>query len=164
MYKKRFLAYLLALLSCITLLAPCAAAMSGGYDEDGWTNIGHVHDYSGAKVRVEPTCEKEGYVGIRCTGCTSIEKEKTLAALGHDFAYGVCSRCKAKDPGYNAGDFTGDDEVNNEDVVYFLWHILFPNDFPLTKNADFTGDGEVNNKDVVYFLWHTLFPDEYPIS
>ena len=61
------------------------------------------------------------------------------------------------------GDLTGDEQVNNEDVSYLLWHTLFPDEFPISNNADFTGDGQVNNADVSYLFWHTLFPEEFPL-
>ncbi len=61
------------------------------------------------------------------------------------------------------GDFTGDDSVNNEDVVLLLWHVLFPADYPLSLSGDVTGDGSVNNEDVVLLLWHVLFPADYPL-
>lgn len=62
------------------------------------------------------------------------------------------------------GDFTGDKEVTNEDVIHLLWHTLFPDSYPVAGKADFTGDGEINNEDVIYMLWHTLFPETYPLS
>lgn len=61
------------------------------------------------------------------------------------------------------GDFNGDNEVNNLDVEYLLWHTLFPDSYPVQFIADFNNDGEVNNLDVEYLLWHTLFPETYPV-
>ena len=61
------------------------------------------------------------------------------------------------------GDFTTDSQVNNEDVIYLLWHTMFPKDYPLTSSGDFTRDGQVNNEDVIHLLWHTMFPDDYPL-
>ena len=61
------------------------------------------------------------------------------------------------------GDFTGDGTANNDDVVLLLWHVLFPEEYPLEMNADLTGDGCINNDDVVLLLWHVLFPEEYPL-
>ena len=29
-------------------------------------------------------------------------------------------------------DFTGDGEINRDDVITLLWHITFPTEFPLT--------------------------------
>ena len=66
-------------------------------------------------------------------------------------------------PATTPGDFTGDNTVNNDDVVLLLWHTLFPEDYPLTVSGDLTGDGAVSNDDVVLLLWHTLFPEDYPL-
>ena len=62
------------------------------------------------------------------------------------------------------GDFTGDSSVNNEDVIYLLWHVMFSDTYPVSQNADLTGDGKVNNEDVIYLLWHVMFPDNYPLN
>lgn len=61
------------------------------------------------------------------------------------------------------GDMTGDDLVDNEDVVTLLWHTLFPDTNPLDANADLTGNGITDNEDVVLLLWHILFPEEFPL-
>jgi len=61
------------------------------------------------------------------------------------------------------GDFTGDEQVNNEDVVALLWNSLFPEDYPLEGNGDLNHDDQVNNEDVVTLLWHSLFPEDYPL-
>ena len=61
------------------------------------------------------------------------------------------------------GDFTGDAVVTNEDVIYLLWHTLFPESYPLETEVDFTGDDQLTNEDVIYLLWHTLFPETYPL-
>ena len=62
------------------------------------------------------------------------------------------------------GDFTGDKVVDNEDVIYLLWHTMFPDGYPLTADGDVNGDGKVDNEDVIYLLWHTMFPSGYPLA
>ena len=62
------------------------------------------------------------------------------------------------------GDYTGDGEVTNEDVIHLLWYTVFPEDYPITGKADFTGDGEVTNEDVIHLLWYTVFPEDYPLQ
>ena len=62
------------------------------------------------------------------------------------------------------GDFTGDKVVDNEDVIYLLWHTMFPDGYPLTASGDVNGDGKVDNEDVIYLLWHTMFPGGYPLA
>ena len=65
---------------------------------------------------------------------------------------------------YTPGDLDQNEQVNNKDVEYLLWHTLFPEQYPIVGDADYNGDGSVNNKDVEYLLWHTLFPESYPLA
>ena len=83
-----------------------------------------------------------------------------LETEAHDFVDGICNVCAHQK---RSGDFTQDGQVNNEDVIYLLWHTMFPKDYPLISRGDFTRDGQVNNEDVIYLLWHTMFPDGYPL-
>lgn len=62
------------------------------------------------------------------------------------------------------GDYNGDMQVNNADVIYLLWHTLYPNHFPIVTTADLNADGAVNNADVIRLLWHTLYPDNFPLT
>ena len=55
------------------------------------------------------------------------------------------------------------DGVTSTDVIYLLWHTMFPGSYPIDENVDFTQDGQINNEDVIYLLWHTMFPENYPI-
>lgn len=160
--RKRILACLLVLAMCVTCITPCASA-TGGYDEDGWSDVGHSHNYSGQQVRVEPDCVNDGYVGVRCIGCDTVRRDQILPALGHNYANGVCLRCGSRQPNFCPGDLNGDNIATNEDVVILLWCVLFPGMFPLDGDVDFTGDGKLNNDDVIALLWYVLFPDEFPL-
>lgn len=80
----------------------------------------------------------------------------------HSFVNGKCEFCGEKEA--LAGDLTGDDEVSYADVQYFLWHILFPDCFPITGNPDYTRDGEINSMDAAYLLWYLTLPEKYPLS
>ena len=132
-----------------------------------------------------PTCTTVGWdlyeTCSRCDHSTFSQKP----ALGHDIllheakaptvteagwdAYETCRRCDhttfVELPATGIpGDTNGDQRLNNDDVVYLLWHTLFGNEYPLSGNCDFTHDGTLANDDVVYLLWHLLFGDEYPLS
>ena len=64
-----------------------------------------------------------------------------------------------------AGDYNNDGVVSDDDVIYLLWHTVFPEDYPLKgKDADFTDNGLVTDEDVIYLLWHTVFPEDYPLE
>jgi len=67
-------------------------------------------------------------------------------------------------PATTPGDFTGDELVTDADVIWLLWHTVFPGDYPLNGDADFTGDGLVTDADVIWLLWHTVFPEDYPLN
>ena len=62
--------------------------------------LGHKTELVNAK---EATCLEAGYTGDKvCTVCKqTIEKGTEVKALGHNYVKGVCTRCDAKQPGYN---------------------------------------------------------------
>ena len=62
----------------------------------------HVASDKLANVK-EATCTEVGYTGDKvCTVCKqTIEKGTEVKALGHNYVKGVCTRCDAKQPGYN---------------------------------------------------------------
>lgn len=121
--------------------------------------LGHKTELVNAKAA---TCTEAGYTGDKvCTRCNvTLEKGKDIKALGHNYVKGVCSRCDAKQPGYNPfsdvkstdrfysdimwawengiveGDDTGmfraDGKLTRAQVVTMLWRM---NDKPTAKNA-----------------------------
>ena len=121
--------------------------------------LGHDPKLVNAK---DATCTEAGYTGDKvCTRCNvTLEKGKDIKALGHNYVKGVCSRCDAKQTGYNPfsdvkstdrfysdimwawengiveGDDTGmfraDSKLTRAQVVTMLWRM---NDKPTAKNA-----------------------------
>ena len=65
---------------------------------------------------------------------------------------------------YLPGDIDLNKKVNRDDVMQLLWHISFPDEFPITVPADFNTDGKVNRDDVMHLLWHISFPDQFPLE
>ena len=112
---------------------------------DGYGYVPCYHTYSNS---CDPTCNICNRVRV----------------VSHNYINGVCTLCGEADPSQtpSVGDITHDGEVNNLDVVYLLWHTLFPEEYPII-GGDITHDGNITNEDVVYLLWHTLFPEEYPL-
>ena len=64
---------------------------------------------------------------------------------------------------YTPGNIDGDDEITDRDAIYLLYHIFYPDLYPISQPCDFNGDGEVNDKDAIYLLYHVFYPDLYPI-
>ena len=61
------------------------------------------------------------------------------------------------------GDVDLDGNVDVDDVLALLWHVLFPNDYPIEVDADFDCNENTDVDDVLTLLWHVLFPNEYPL-
>ncbi len=139
-----------------TVCKVCEKVLSG---QETVPALGHDPKLVNAK---NATCTEAGYTGDKvCTRCNvTLEKGKDIKALGHNFVKGVCSRCDAKQPGYNPfsdvkstdrfysdimwawengiveGDDTGmfraDGKLTRAQVVTMLWRM---NDKPTAKNA-----------------------------
>ena len=65
---------------------------------------------------------------------------------------------------YIPGDIDLNKQVDRDDVIRLLWHISFPDKFPVDTPADFNADGKVNRDDVMQLLWHVSFPDKFPLA
>lgn len=139
-----------------TVCKVCEKVLSG---QETVPALGHDPKLVNAK---DATCTEAGYTGDKvCTRCNvTLEKGKDIKALGHNFVKGVCSRCDAKQTGYNPfsdvkstdrfysdimwawengiveGDDTGmfraDGKLTRAQVVTMLWRM---NDKPTAKNA-----------------------------
>jgi len=65
---------------------------------------------------------------------------------------------------YLPGDIDLNKKVDRDDVIQLLWHITFPERFPITVPADFNSDGAVDRDDVMQLLWHIAFPERFPLD
>ena len=64
---------------------------------------------------------------------------------------------------YITGDYNKDGQVDSDDAIYLLRHVLFPARFPVDQPADLDNDGDVDSDDAIYLLRHVLFPDKFPL-
>ena len=81
----------------------------------------------------------------------------------HTYENGLCTGCGKTDPGIEFCDLDGNGTFDSDDAVYLLRHTLFPEKFPVTKDADFDANGNVDSDDAVYLLRRSLFGEKYPI-
>ena len=109
----------------------------------------------------EPTCSKRGFTTYTCSVCGDSYADDYVDALGHKFEDEICTVCGS--PERIPGDIDGNEIVDVDDVLALLWHVLFPDDYPIEAEADFDGNETVDVDDVLALLWHVLFPEEYPI-
>ena len=64
---------------------------------------------------------------------------------------------------YAIGDVTQDHQVNEDDAIYLLRFVIFPDKYPLDITPDYDKDGDVDEDDAIYLLRHVIFPDKYPL-
>lgn len=62
------------------------------------------------------------------------------------------------------GDMDGNFLLNEDDAIYLLRHVIFPDKYPLKNEADTNGDKKLNEDDAIYLLRHVIFPDKYPLK
>lgn len=77
---------------------------------------------------------------------------------------------KEKMPHYNSYSYEGNLFIakvgkvpTEDDAIYLLRHVLFPDLYPYENAPDYTKDGAITEADAVYLLRHVLFPELYPI-
>lgn len=128
-----------------TVCKVCEKVLSG---QETVPALGHDPKLVNAK---DATCTEAGYTGDKvCTRCNvTLEKGKDTKALGHNFVKGVCSRCDAKQPGYNP--FS---DVKSTDRFYsdIMW--AWENDIVEGDDTGmFRADGKLTRAQVVTMLW-----------
>ena len=62
------------------------------------------------------------------------------------------------------GDMNNDDMVAEDDAIYLLWHVFFPDEYPVAAWADLDGNGTADENDAIHLLWYVFFPEDYPLS
>lgn len=62
------------------------------------------------------------------------------------------------------GDINDDDMVAEDDAIYLLWHVFFPEDYPVKAWSDLDGSGVVDENDAIRLLWYVFFPEDYPLN
>ena len=111
------------------------------------------HRY-GANWRRDPENHWHG-----CTVCgDKIDLEAHVVTPEQPDVCTVCGPLKV------AGDLDGSCEVNEDDVIYLLQHVLMPEDFPVDQSVDYDKNDTVDEDDVIYLLQHLLMPEDFPLS
>ena len=62
------------------------------------------------------------------------------------------------------GDCNKDGKISDQDAIYLLRHVYFPDRYPIDEPVDYNKDGRITDQDAIYLLRHVYFPDRYPLS
>lgn len=71
-----------------------------------------VCDHSYQATVKNPTCTEKGTITLTCAKCGKTET-KDIAALGHSYSKGKCTRCQAVDPDYKENNGSSNNNNNN---------------------------------------------------
>ena len=128
-----------------TVCKVCEKVLSG---QETVPALGHDPKLVNAK---DATCTEAGYTGDKvCTRCNvTLEKGKDIKALGHNFVKGVCSRCDAKQPGYNPFSDVKSTDRFYSDIMWAWENGIVEGD----NTGMFRADGKLTRAQVVTMLW-----------
>ena len=64
------------------------------------------------------------------------------------------------------GDVDENNTVTQDDAIYLLFHLYFPERYPINShhNPDYDKDSDVDIDDIFYLLYHSYFPERFPID
>ena len=128
-----------------TVCKVCEKVLSG---QETVPALGHDPKLVNAK---DATCTEAGYSGDKvCTRCNvTLEKGKDIKALGHNFVKGVCSRCDAKQTGYNPFSDVKSTDRFYSDIMWAWENGIVEGD----NTGMFRADGKLTRAQVVTMLW-----------
>lgn len=128
-----------------TVCKVCKKVLSG---QETVPALGHDPKLVNAKAA---TCTEAGYTGDKvCTRCNvTLEKGKDIKALGHNYVKGVCSRCDAKQTGYNPFSDVKSTDRFYSDIMWAWENGIVEGD----NTGMFRADGKLTRAQVVTMLW-----------
>lgn len=108
----------------------------------------HEHSFGEWEVVTPATCTEAGEERRVCSGCDEAET-RPVPALGHDYVYGVCTRCGEPQPPTDSSCFTFTEAAGGYAVAWdqtsqLPGEIVIPGDYngkPVTQIADYAFDG-----------------------
>ncbi len=128
---------------------------------------------------LSPTCSQ----AVVCTRCNTVVKNTIPHSYDNDCdtacnvcgatrtpahkygeADGICTVCGAERPPYVPGDLDGEEGITINDAIYLLFHVNFPEVYPVDQPVDFDGNGTKDMSDAIHLLFHVNFPEVYPLS
>ena len=125
-----------------------------------YLNAGCAHEY--AAVVTEPTCTEEGFTTYTCSKCGDSYVDNKVAALGHDYVDGKCTRCGEEQPPmatfFVSPDGSDENDGTSADKAFASLEKV--RDAVREINSDMTGDIVVYLGDGTWELDETLKFDE----
>ena len=89
----------------------------------------HGHDYR--ETVTAPSCLEKGFTTYSCSICGDTYTDNFTEPKGHNYVNDVCLGCGDVRASYAPGDHDKDGDVDVDDVLTLLWHVLFPDTYPL---------------------------------
>ena len=144
-----------------TLIVSEKVTVIGEYAFYGQTAIKTIKLYPGIK-----TIKANAFSGCNITDVyfrgTRAEWKKVTIESGNEPLLSATIHCD-DDGMFMIGDLDENDMVNDQDAIYLLFAVYFPDNYSLNQQCDFNNDGKTNDQDAIYLLFHIYFPDNYPL-
>ena len=141
------------LISAVSDAAKWSADVTGSQVD--FKNLSHANKGINANLRRNSTygfaCYAQNYGSLPCL-------YKQVSGVVY-----YSTSAKVPEIVISPGDVDLNGKVDVDDVLALLWHVLFPEDYPIEVNADFDSNGTTDVDDVLTLLWHVLFPEDYPL-
>lgn len=62
------------------------------------------------------------------------------------------------------GDIDCDGDIDEDDALFLLRHVIFAEKYPIVCTPDFDNSGTVDEDDAIYLLRHIIFAEKYPLQ
>ena len=137
----------------------------------GYPKVG-VAISAGVNIRTEPSTSKPA-VRVTADGEKLTIVEQTFAGSMYwgkledgnwiSLSYVKFEDDVVDDPYKIQADLNGDGEINKDDAIYMLRHVVYPEKYPVPGNCDVDGNEVVDKDDAIYLLRHVVYPEKYPL-
>lgn len=82
-------------------------------------------------------------------------------SLGKDPGFTKATVFNAVEDPLQTGNLNGDGQTDMDDVTYLMYHLTFPDLYPVSAPADFSQNGRLDSFDVLKLLYCVFFPETY---
>lgn len=104
------------------------------------------------------------YTSVCDSTCNRCGDKRQAPHAFADSSDQICDNCGKERPSYILGDIDGIPGITQEDAIYLLFYVYFPERYAVSQSVDYDGNGRENTSDAIYLLFHVNYPESYPLN